>query len=291
MPAKIGLSRKSASRRLQSSSRGRASRSRRLGSRRSSGSLSIGGARRPKYGSTRAIVLSRNPRSNMYFPERIVNTMTNTYDAYFPAGTMTAAAGNYFDLIVNAMSPFTGVSYPLTLVPGATYAAHANLVQGCILAQTPIGYTELAGIYTNYRVIKYILEITVVPTNASDTTRVVVMPLGQEEIPGAGAASVNLKVFESQPYALAKTFASGVTPPGGNSIQLIGYPNRDLGRTMSEYMSLAPTASGSGPAPGTADVVGVFLQQLNGANNSGVVTMQIKLMQEVEWYELIPALT
>jgi len=262
-----------ASRRLTAARKSSSARGSRLGSRRAQGSLAIGGARRPRGGSSRAIVLSRNPRSNQYFPERVITSMSNTFDAYFPAGTMTAAAGNYFDLIVNAMAPMSGISYPITAVPGAAYLAHANLLPGCTVSQTPIGYGNLASIYQYYRVRKYILEVSVVPQNASDTTRVVVLPLGSDEIPAAGAGSVNLRVMESQPYALAKTFASGVTPPGGNVIQAIGYPNRDLGRTMAEYMALPQTLSSVGPASGTGSIYGVYLQQLNGSNNSGVVTL------------------
>lgn len=273
-------------RRLSAANKSRSARSSRMGSFRSQGSAAIGGVRRSARGSSRAVVISRNPRSNMYLPERLVNTMTNTFDAYFPAGTMTAAAGNYFDLIVNAMAPMSGISYPITAVPGATYAAHANLTQGCTISQTPIGYANLAASFRYYRVRKYVLEIVVIPQSAADTTRVVVFPVGSDEVPAAGAGSVDLRVFESQPYALAKTFASGVTPPGGNIITVVGRPNQDLGRTMAEYMALAPTLATSGPATGTSSVYGVFLQQLNGANNASPVTLQLKLMQEVEWYGL-----
>jgi len=198
---------------------------------------------------------------------------------------MTAAAGNYANIMVNSLTPWTNVTYPVTDFPAPTYAFAALPIQGASGVQTPIGFQYYGANYTNYRVVRYNLEVTATSQNTGDTFRIVVFPLGEEEIPSAAAANVNLKVLESQPYAKAKNITSGVAPPGGAVIQLKGTPFNDLGKSYSQYMGEPDTLMSTFPAAGVRDFVGVFCQQLNGANNTSVCTIQFKLMQEIMFYD------
>ena len=276
-----------AGRRLSSSSKSSSARATRLFGRRSAGSVRAGGVSKPARGNTRPIVISRNLRSNCILPDRVVTCLTNTLDMYWTVGAMTAAAGNYADIMVNSLTPWTNCTYPVTDFPAPTYAFAAVPIQGASGVQTPMGYTFYATNYTNYRVLRYTLEITATSQNTGDTFRIVAFPMGEEEIPSAAAGNVNLKVLESQPYAKAKNITSGVAPPGGPILQLKGTPYNDLGKTRDQYLGEPDTLVSGVPAAGVRDFVGVFCQQLNGANNTSVCTVQFKLMQEIMFYDAI----
>lgn len=259
-------------------------------SRKSSGDIKVvGGAKRGNRGNNQAVRLSRSLDSHVVFPDQIETTLTTTMDFYWPAGRMTAAAGNYFDVWVNnIIAPFNN-SYPATLAPGVAYASNAVLVQGYSIANNPIGLTALQGIYTNYRVFQYKLEITVTPTTNTDSCRLVCIPLGSEEIPSAAAANVDLRVMEAQPYSLSKTCGSGmIAGPGvNNTLVISGAPYKDLGITREVYAGSGyQTPVTTSPALTIASFVGVFLQQLNGANNTQAVLCQCKLTQVVRFEEL-----
>lgn len=284
----------------RSRSRSSSHRSRRLRARSSSSSLSSRSSmassltryRKPARGSTRPLVISRNLRTNAWLPERMETVLTQSVDMYWGIGAMTAAAGNFFNLMVSCQTPFTGTTYGMGTIPGPTFAANMSPVQGSTLLASPMGWVSLSGLYTNYRVKRYRLEITVMPQSASDSTRLVVFPIGGEQIPSAAAASVNLRVLEAQPYARAKTCTSGTVASDGGSNTIVYYGDvaKDLGKSHQDYMGLPDVAIGTTTAAIPAslqDFIGVFAQQLNGANNVGVVTCQVKLSQDIEFYELI----
>lgn len=224
-------------------------------------------------------------------PDRLETVVCTSIEGFFPAGVLTAASGNYFSFVANSISsPFNnGVTYPLTAVPAPAYAAHATLINGCVIGESPIGVNSFGQLYTNYRVVRYRLELTFVPASQADTVRIVVNSFGGEEIPSSSAGSVNLKVMEAQPFARSKTFAGSMTagPGSTNSLFIVGQPHKDLGKTFAEYLALPDTALATTPAVGVLDYVGVFIQELNGSNNAGSCSIQMKLTQDVIFYDLI----
>lgn len=245
-------------------------------------------------GTSKAIVFNSRLTSNEFFPDKIRTVLTTAFQGYWAVGAMTAAAGNYFSVNVNSiLTPFANGTYQFTTGTGtATFASNGTMIQGNVITVPPMGYTStIGGLYQRYRVYRYRLEITLFPQTASDSTRLIVLPLGNEEIVSASAANVNTRVLEEQPYAMAKTCLSGVTagggaPGGSNTIITYGSPWKDLGLTYAQYSDQPTTNINAAPTANLQDWVGIFAQQLNGANNTGVVTIGVKLQQYVELYGL-----
>lgn len=246
----------------------------------------VGGVKRGSRGNSKPVKLYNTINSNVVFPDRLEVNLTTTMCGYIPASLSTAAAGNYMSIMLNSIvGPFNTPTFPMTL--GTTtysYGFHASLVQGYLITANPLGFTPLQSLYTNYRVIAYRLEVTVSPANSSDTCRLVVLPLGAEEIPSTSAANVDLRVIEEQPYALSCTCATNVAsgPGFNNTLVLSGAPYKDLGLTREQYLSAGyQTSLGSLPAANITDYAGIFLQQLNGTNNASPLVITCRLTQIV----------
>lgn len=248
-------------------------------------------SKRPKShnGSNFSLTFSPKLSRKMYLPERYVTTFTNTLNLYIPAGASTAAAGNYTDICVNTLSGQYNVSYPSTAAPGAAYAFHASTVQGDLIAQTPLGYVSFASMYTNYKVMRFKLSAMIQPTLSSDTTALVLFPIGNEEIPSSAAGSTNLKVMASQPNAVNKiayAFSSSTV-----NTAVIEHNVWDIiGQRKEQYVDQSPTPISSLPNNTQIAFAGLFLQQLNGANNTGSIIVQLQLEQIVELSDLIQPL-
>lgn len=227
------------------------------------------------------------PSAKAPFPERYTTTLVNSINGYFPVGTLTAAAGNYMSILVNAVStPFNSATYQMTSAPGVAYAFHASLVQGSSIGNLPMGYSALAALYVNYKVLSYSLKVTFMPQNVADTTEMVVLPVGLEEIPFSAAASVNLRVMASQPRSVTRVCEVSV-PGESNTVRLSQKMHHLVGQRAQQYLDLPPTAIGSNPSAGSQANVGIFLQQVNGANNATVATIAIELIQVVEFTDYL----
>lgn len=239
----------------------------------------------------RVVRVSRQLGSNTVLPERLENSVVTTMDMYYPAGRLTAAAGNYFAVMVNSIaSPFNVPTFTATLTTASySFANYANLIQGNSITDSPMGYSTMGGLYTKYAVLRYRLEVTAIPGSTTDAARMVVLPIGNEEIPSTGASSVNLRVLEEQPFALATTVASAtdVGPASGNTLVLSGCPYKDLGVDRSTYLSDATVSMNSQPATAYRSYAGIFLQELNGSNSTVAFSLQVKLTQIVQWSDLI----
>lgn len=269
-------------------SRSRSSSSSRSSGRGTSGAVSVYAASRPTRGYSRPLVVSRNVRTAAILPERLETTMSCNQSVYWPAGRMTAAAGNYFSIYANSpTNPFYTPTFNLNTGTGSySFGNNAVFVQGTNITQSCIGWSTLAALYANYRVVKYRIEITAQAASAADVYRVVAVALGQEEYPSSAAASMDLRVMESQPFSKCMTVSSSDT--GGNStIVLEGYPYRDLGLTKEAYMGLPVTSVGGFPTAGVADYIGVFTQALTGTNNAAICSMQIKCTYDVVFTDLV----
>lgn len=206
---------------------------------------------------------------------------------YIPTGSATAAAGNYMDLMLNNISGSfaTSVSYPANLAPGASYAFHATFVQGNTLAQSAMGYTTLATLYSTYKVNRFRLSVTCQPANGNDASQLVVLPIGGEEIPSSSGFQVDTRVMASQPNAVAKVTASGV-PPRENTVTIAHDVYHILGITKQQYEDYPPVTLSSAPTAYPC-YGGIFIQQLNGANNTSPIVVQIVLEQDVTFSDVI----
>jgi hypothetical protein len=220
----------------------------------------------------------------MFLPERYVTEFSNTLNVYIAAGRSTAAAGNYMDMVVNTLNSQFNATYAATVAPGATYSFWGTLVQGNVISQAPIGYTNFAGLYTKFKVHKFRVVVTVQPANSADTSSVVLAPLGAEEIPSTGAGSVNTHVMESQPSAVSK-ICQAFTCPRENTLTIEHNCWDYLGMRKEQYLDQPPDAIGGYPA--TPIFAGLFLQQLNGTNNAAAVVVQITIQQVVELCDLV----
>jgi len=220
----------------------------------------------------------------MFLPERYVTTFTNSLNCYLAAGRSTAAAGNYTNFVLNSIVYQFNSGYPVTLAPGSTFAFNAALVQGCAITQGPIGYTNFAALYEKYKVHKFKITATVIPSNVADATSMTLLPIGAEQIPSAAAGSVNTRVFESQPSAVTKVCIP-FGPPSANTVTIEGFPWDYLGVRKEQYLDEAPDAIGVFPA--TPCYGGLFLQQLMGSNNSTAISVHITIEQVVELCDLV----
>jgi len=222
--------------------------------------------------------------SHAVFPERYVTTLSSVLNCYWAPARLTAAAGNYFSLpISNVVTPFNG-PLGITLAPGATYASNASLVQGCSVTQNYMGYSSIATLYTNYKVMSYRVKLTAIPQNVQDTLELVILPVGFEEIPSTSAGSVNTRVLAAQPFCKTNVCEATVAAKY-NSVTLVGNCWNMAGQRKEMYIDQPPTAVGAGPAAPL--FVGVFLQQVNGTNNVATVTMAIEIEVLVEFTDLL----
>lgn len=238
---------------------------------------------RPLRGFGQPIVLSRGLDSKGAFPDKIRMTLCTTMAWYNAAASLTAAAGNYVAIRVNSIyQPFNSATYtPTTGTGTATFAQNATLVQGFALANNPLNYTNLSAMYQYYRVYKYEIEITMQPNNAADACRLIMIPLGNEEIPSAAAGNVDIRVLESQAFSQGITvFHNGSS--ANNTIKMLGVCNRDLGLDYSQYKNQGQTVISGAPPTTLLDYVGIFTQILSGANSAGTASYQCVLKQYVE---------
>lgn len=246
---------------------------------------------RQRESGSRTVVMSRSMSMHPAFPDRVETTVCTCMDAYYPIGRLTAAAGNYFTILANSVSaPFASSTFVMTTGTASyTFGNNSLLIQGFVIGNSPMGLTEYQVLYNFYKVKRYRIEICVVPASQSDSLRLVAIPLGADEIPSAAAANVNLRVLEAQPKAKAMTISSSVAsgPGPDNTLILANTCWQDVGKTQAEYMGTDDVRVITATPVGQQDFVGVFLQELNGTNNTSVVSIQVKLVQEVIFYDLI----
>jgi hypothetical protein len=219
----------------------------------------------------------------MFLPERYVTEFSNVMNVYIPAGRSTAAAGNYMDVVTNSLSSQFNATYTAVTAPGAAYSFWGTLVQGNTITQAPIGYTNFAGLYLRYRVHSFRITVTVMPANSADVTAVVLAPLGNEEIPSAGAASVNTHVMMSQPSSVMK-ICTPFADPRENTVSIQHNCWDFLGQRKEQYLAQQPDVISGYPV--VPLFAGLFLQQMNGSNNAAAIAVQITLEQVVELCDL-----
>lgn len=252
-------------------------------SRKSGDKRVVGGVKRGSYGSSRPIKLGGTLGSNVILPDCVQVELETAMDFYIPAGAATAAAGNYFAVILNSIvAPFNSPTYAVTTTTAtATFACAGSLVQGFNIANNPLGAATIQANWGRYIVTKYRLEVCVDPGAQADLARLVIVPGGNEEIPSAVAGNVNCRCLEGQPYALAKTCSSGtVSGPGkNNTLILSGTPYKDCGKDLPMWLAGNQTLIAS--TPSQPIYAQVFIQELNGSNNGVALPVQCKLFQTV----------
>jgi hypothetical protein len=232
------------------------------------------------------MVLNSNLRNNQSFPESVISTLTSVQSFSIPTANATAANGNYMSIMVNSIyTPFnTNYAFTSSALP---YSMRGVSVQGGGAGQNPVGYGNLAALYENYVVLGYSVRVTAVPTLGTDILRQVVVPLGNQEIVNPASGLVNLKIYESQPGAKALTCNSGSTPSGIGVTVLKGNCAKDMGMDRSQYTSRVWSVGGPPTVAQYTDYVGIFLQELNGTNNTQPVVVTIHLSQIVKFMDLV----
>lgn len=219
----------------------------------------------------------------LILPERFRTVLESNLAFYIPA-TNIAVAGNYMDVLVNSFyHPFQTTYVVSTAVN--TYSMHGSYVNGFSSTQNPMGYSTFAALYTLYKVMSYELVVTCQPQNTGDTVALCIFPIGNEEIPSATAANVNLQVFEGQPKFRSVVCANGVAAKF-NTLS-IRQPVHDLlGKRPSQWMDTDGTALGAQPAT-DAGYCGIFIQGLDGASNTSPIVVSVKLRQWIEFTDLV----
>lgn len=223
------------------------------------------------------------------FPARYRTAVKCEMQCYIPSGNATAAAGNYFSLVANSLYiPYTS-TYNMTTGTGtAAFAFNGTLTNGYSIANSSMFYTELATIYAQYKVLRYSLKVTARSTSVADVFNLCLFPIGIQPIPAAGAGSVNMRVFGTQPRSVQKEIGTGMS---STSLVLSQDVNDLLEIRKSQWLDMPSTQMTAQPAgTGTESFlgfVGVFLQMLSGANNTGAISVTAELTQEVECTDLL----
>lgn len=233
---------------------------------------------------SRPLVVSRNLKTNRYFPESLVTTVSLTMPWYIPAGNSTLAHGSYTNVMVNSIAAPFNQSYPIGA--GGTYGWNGITFQGSAVTDNFVGIEQIKPLYNNCIIESYVLECSFQPTSVADPFRVVVVPLGQEQIPSAGAGYVGLKTFESQPGAKAKTIMTG-TSVDSNTITIRGKCSQDLGQTWGQYNSQFSSLTAAPSSTVFRDYAGIFLQMMNGQANITALSGSFRLSVVVRFTDLV----
>lgn len=219
-----------------------------------------------------------------YLPDMYETTVSMSLSWYVPAGSMVYSTGNYFNIQVNSFYQPFNTTYPVTAA-AAGPGGGGTLVQGGALTNNPMGWAELAAIWQFYKVMKYRIEITAYISSTADSFKLVLIPLGGTEIPSASAGNINLRVLDAQPQTRSTVVEFG-TGASDNTVAMESAVYKDLGVSREQYISGNQIPVGTSPSATNTwqtDYIGVFMQQLNGANNSGIITFSAKLIQDVRF--------
>lgn len=257
------------------------------GPRMADGRFGYGGNRgRGSSRSSTALQLFRGIGGTTVFPERYTCWTEVSASGYIAAASSTAAAGNYMSVMVNSgYYPFNTV-YSYTNSVTGTFNFHGTLVQGFSISNNFLGYSSIASLYENYKCLKWKLVVTVQPQNNSDVTTMVVLPLGNEQIPSSSAATVNLQVMQSQSRAKSKLCTTNAAGKD-NCLIMSEDVATTLGRRSQQWLDTAPSAMGAVPATADQCYAGLYIQQLNGANNTAALVVTVKLYQQFEFSDLL----
>jgi hypothetical protein len=209
--------------------------------------------------------------------------MENSLCAYIPA-TNLSTAGNYIDVAVNSLYHPFQTTYVVNTAAN-TYSFHGNYTNGFSATVNPPGYAELATLYQLYKVLKWELVVTVQPQGGDTAVKIVVLPLGNEEIPSSSASYVNLLVMEGAPRSRSKICASGA-PASAQTVRLAEPTYITLGKRRSQWLDLNGTLMAGQPSE--IAYAGIFIQTVSGASNTNPMPLIVTLRQTVELTDLFP---
>jgi len=238
---------------------------------------------RPALGSSRPVIFTRNLSSNAFFPDKFATVVCTSMQGFIGTANATLSLGNYMSVNVNSIFQPFNTAYPMTGNIALNPSFHATLNQGFFINDSPIGYTLLASLYNNYRVMNYELEITTQPQATNDVVRACMIPLGADQIPSVALANINLNVLESQPYTIATTCVAN-SPSTSNTLTIKGDVWRDLGLSYAQYYAGTNPVTGP-PSSALSDYVGYYLQAMS-SNNAQPVAVTAKLRQYIIFSDL-----
>lgn len=232
-----------------------------------------------------ALRLYSGVRQNRILPQKYSTVLESTLNGYIAAGSMSVANGNYFDVLVNSLAYPWNTTYYASR--SATYSpSNISLVQGYAITNGFIGATTLLGLYTKYRVNKYKLDITVIPQNTGDSTILCAWPMGNSENFNAGATAPTCKICEGQPRAKTRLCVAN-SVQDENRVVIYGKAHEDLGISRLSYEADAITLTTNVTTTNYQDFVGVFLQIADGATNTGIMVINMKLTVQVDFMDLV----
>lgn len=237
---------------------------------------------------TEALSLYRGVTGTTIMPDRYTTWLENSIHFYIPPAASTSAAGSYMSVLVNSIYQPFNTTYN-AIAATNTYDMRGILVQGCTNSKNPMGYSTFASLYQQYKVLKYKVQVSVQPSITTDSLQLVVFPSGNEQIPSASAGSTNLAVMEGQPQARSKIVVTQA-PSKDNTLSITQYVWDLMGRRKNQLMDFASTQVNSFPGTNDQGFVGIYLQQLNGANNTQPILVTVRLWQKVELTGLVGAI-
>jgi len=218
-----------------------------------------------------------NLKNKLVFAERYCTWVENSIQGYV---TFDAAAGNYTNVNVSSLVTPFNTTYTLTAT-GSTYSWSGLLQQGNSTNNNPMGYTQLASLYTKYKVLRYVVEMTLHPQVSTDSALLIGFPTGTEEIPSASAANVNTLVFSGQSQNRQR-WVSNASDITKNKVTIRGTIAENLGKREAQWKDLQSTDMASMTTGDNAAYVAFFAQIAGGSNGTAATAVQIKLKQYVE---------
>lgn len=201
-------------------------------------------------------------RDHAIVPDRFRTKMSVSYQGYIAVG----ATSSYFDIYGNSLyQPFTTSRTIATLVTG---------VFSSNTAASPIGYTELAALYNEYRVRGTRIKLTATPQNQADTITLVITPV----------CSVNGSVAPPV-YSINQRYSRWKQIQNTNNVKentIIHYmpSNKVLGLTKQQYDDQLPVVNGNAP-PASLDW---YWQVQVYTNNGSVTAGQVMVTVELDLY-------
>jgi len=219
-------------------------------------------------------------------PDRYTAWLENSIHFYVTAGQSSNSYGSYMSVQVGTIYQPFNTTYTATAGTNL-YDMRGNLVQGSSNLENPIGYSTFATLYEKYKVLKYKIRVNARPSATGDAIQMVLFPLGNDQIPSASTGNVNLALMEGQPMAKSKQL-NAHSSAFENSLELSQAMEDCLGKRKSQWSSLDGTNMGGFPSTDIQAYVGLYLQQINGAANTGPICVSVRLWQQVEFTDLLP---
>lgn len=222
-----------------------------------------------------------NIGNKLAFPERYVCWLETSLQGHV---TLDATNGNFTTVNVTSIADPFNTTYSFTAAANV-YDWAGVLAQGNSISNDPIGVGTINQIYKNYKVMRYVIEMTVHPQISTDSALLIGYPSGDEQIPSSVAGNVNSFVMCGQSGNKQK-WVSNASDITKNKVVIRGSCWDLLGQRQDQWKDQPSTAIGTTTAFPLAGYVSFFCQIAGTAAGQAVTACQIKLKQEVEFTDI-----